>query len=109
MNAAIEMGLKSLRGRMWGFLQVGLLDDEVLYARELRILRTQITRVIVLLEADHGPGTVATGGGVGAEGRGVDPGAAGPVPGMAAVRPSDDGLAAEEAEAVARPVRGAGL
>jgi hypothetical protein len=78
MRLAAEVGLYLLRGRMQGFLQVGLLDDEVLYARELRGLRTQITRVIAELEERDGEGTVAAGGGVGVGGVGVGPGGAGP-------------------------------
>jgi hypothetical protein len=109
MRASVEMGLKSLRGRMQGFLQVGLLDDELLYARALRGLRTQVTRVILELEKGDGLAKVDAGSGVVAGGAGVDPGAAGADAAVAAVRPSDDGLAAEEAEAVVRPVRGAGL
>jgi hypothetical protein len=35
---------------MQGFLEYGLVDDEVLYARELRGMRTQITRAIAELE-----------------------------------------------------------
>lgn len=77
MRASAETGLKLLRGRMQGFLQVGLLDDEELYARELRGVRTQITRVIAELEKDNGPTQVDSGGGVAAGGAGVDSGASG--------------------------------
>jgi hypothetical protein len=42
--------MRSVRLRMQGFLEYGLVDDEVLYARELRGMRTQITRVIAELE-----------------------------------------------------------
>lgn len=51
MDSEAKVLLGSLRGRMQGFLQVGLVEDEVLYARELRKLRTDMTRVIVALEA----------------------------------------------------------
>jgi hypothetical protein len=50
MRVEAEMGMKSLRGWMRGFLEFGLVGDEMLYARELRALRTQITRVIAELE-----------------------------------------------------------
>lgn len=50
MRVEAERGLRSLRVRMKGFLEYGLVDDDVLYARELRALRLQITRVIGELE-----------------------------------------------------------
>ena len=68
MRVEQNRALASLKGRMRGFLQFGLLDDPVLYARELRGLRTQCTRAIVELEkgdgnwVDCGSGVVGTGG-----------------------------------------------
>ena len=85
MRVEAERGMKSLRGRMEGFLQFGLVDDEVLYARELRALRTQMTRVIAELEKAYGPAEVAAGGGVGTGAGGMDSGMAGEVPPVAEV------------------------
>jgi hypothetical protein len=82
MRAEVKMALASLKGRMAGFLQVGLIDDEELYARELRGLRTQVTRTILALEKPDGDEAVGPDAGVGRGGGGVgsdDSGSASPV------------------------------
>lgn len=49
----------SLKGRMRGFLEFGLFDDPAMLARELRGLRTQVTRAIVELEKLPASGAAA--------------------------------------------------
>lgn len=49
----------SIKGRMRGFLEFGLFDDPVATARELRQLRTEITRAVVELERPAVPAVPA--------------------------------------------------
>ena len=78
--------MRSLKGRMRGFLEVGLFDDAGLYARELRELRLQVTRTIRELEKDDGEAAVVAGGGVAGVGGGVVAESAGPDAGVAGVK-----------------------
>lgn len=86
MRRAAECALRSLKGRMRSFLQVGPIDDEGLYARELRGLRLQVTRTIVELEKGDGEARVVAGGGVSGVGGGVVAESAGPDAGVAEVK-----------------------
>jgi hypothetical protein len=54
MHEEAKVRVARVKGLMRGFLEVGLIEDAGLYARELRAVRTEITRAIVVLETQEG-------------------------------------------------------
>ena len=86
MRVEQSRALASLRRRMRGFLEFGLLDDPVLYARELRGLRTQCTRAIVELEKGDGSSVDSGSVNVGTGGAPVAAGVGAAVPAVAEVK-----------------------
>ena len=87
MEKACVKQLRRVHELIVDYLETGLFDDDVLWARELRFLRTEITRAIVELEA--AARAPAAGGGAGVDGadRGGVAGPAAPGAPAAEVKP----------------------
>jgi len=82
MQESCVKQLRRVRELILDFLETGLFDDDVLWARELRFLRTEITRAIVELEKAAAAPAPEGGAGVDGADRGgvAGPGAAGAPP-----------------------------